>query len=45
MNGFLQTLRNFGAVRLGAIAMAVIGTIKTVGTKVLARWTSLNASL
>jgi len=27
VNGFLQTLRNFGAVRLGAIAMAVIGTI------------------
>ncbi len=27
MNGILQTLRNLGAVRLGAIAMAVIGTI------------------
>jgi pilus assembly protein Flp/PilA len=33
------------AVVAGLIVIAAISIIKTVGTKVLARWTSLNASL
>lgn len=33
------------ALIAGLIVVAAIATIKTVGTKVLARWTSLNASV
>ena len=33
------------AVVTGLIVVAAIGFIKSVGTKVLAKWTSLNASM
>lgn len=33
------------ALVVGLIVVAAIGMIKSVGTKVLARWTSLNASM
>lgn len=33
------------ALIAGLIVVAAIGVIRTVGTKVLARWTSLNSSI
>jgi len=33
------------AVVTSLVVMAAIGALKSVGTKVLARWTSLNSSL
>jgi Flp pilus assembly pilin Flp len=33
------------ALVAGLIVLAAIGLIKSVGTKVLARWTSLNSSM
>ena len=33
------------ALIVGLIVVAAIASIKTVGTKVLARWTSLNSSM
>lgn len=33
------------ALIAGLIVVAAVATIKTVGTKVLARWTSVNASI
>ena len=33
------------AVVAGLIVVAALGALKSVGTKVLARWTSLNSSL